>query len=58
MRAIDEAFAAWVARVESILGCQVDHKHARDAFETFEPPYKPLTPEEYAYELMVNMSDD
>jgi len=53
LRAIDEAFNAWVAEVEAILGrpLPVDRNQAFAAFTCFEPPTKPLTPAEYANEL-------
>jgi hypothetical protein len=51
MNALDEHFAGWLAAVEAIVGYPVDAKHARDAFECYEAPVKPLTPAEYADEL-------
>ena len=55
MRAIDQHFELWIAEVERLVGRSIDRKHARDAFECYEPPTKALTPEEYAYELSRNM---
>lgn len=51
MRAIDQAFATWLAKVEFLVGRAVDRQQACSAFTCFEPPYKPLTPQEYAREL-------
>jgi hypothetical protein len=51
MYPIDEAFALWLARVEALVGHAVDPKKARQAFECYEYPVKPLTPIEYAYEV-------
>jgi hypothetical protein len=51
MYPIDEAFALWMACVEVLVGHPVDPKHARNAFECYEYPTKPLTPAEYADEL-------
>ena len=51
MRAIDEHFALWLLEVEDIVGHKVDPVQAHLAFACLEPPYKPLTPEEYADEI-------
>jgi hypothetical protein len=51
MRAIDEHFALWLARVEELVGHKVDPVQAHLAFACLEPPYKALTPEEYAAEF-------
>jgi hypothetical protein len=51
MNALEEHFALWLAEVESLVGYPVDPIAARIAFECFEPPTKPLTPEEYSWEL-------
>ncbi len=52
MRAIDEHFNRWLERVQELTGKPVDITEARIVFEIFDRPYKPISPEEYAAELM------
>jgi hypothetical protein len=52
MRAIDEHFQLWLERVQELTGGPVDPLEARIVFEIFDRPYKPISPEEYAAELM------
>ena len=51
LRAIDIRFAHWLAKVESLVGHEVDPVQAHLAFACLELPYKALTAEEYAAEL-------